>query len=147
MWKWITGLNKLWATVGTVVAVFSLGGGTAVFYFDRFEEKGNTVEVADGIHRRVDDLVARFTNLSTWVREQIAELRGRQDASSKEVADQYRAVNTRLDMQSLQLSETNRLLVEVIKSVNEKKKDHDEADSGWSLIDSARAATRRANNN
>lgn len=147
MWKWVTGLNKLWGTIGAVTAIFTLGGGTAVFYFERFEEKGQSVEIADGVHRRVDDLVSRFTNLSTWVREQVAELRGRQDASSKEVADQYRAVNQRLDMQSLQLSESNRLMVEMIKTVNEmKKQDHGDA-GGWSLIDTARAANRRAMNN
>lgn len=145
MWKWITSLNKLWATLGTVIAVFSLGGGTAVFYFDRFEEKGNTVEIADGIHRRVDDLGSRFTNFSTWVREQVAELRGRQDGISKEVSDQYRALNTRLDSQNLQITEQNRLLVEVLRAVKDNK-DHGDA-GGWSMIDSARAATRRATKN
>lgn len=143
MWNWITKFNKLWAALGATVAVFSLGSGTVIFYFNTFEPKGESNEAAQGVHLRVNDLAGRFNNFSTWVREQIAEMRGKQESAGKEVADQYRAINVRLDQQNSQIADQNRLLVEVLKEVRANS-DHGQADdSGWSLFGTARAATMR----
>lgn len=137
MWKkWLNQFNGLWGTLAAIVGVFTLGAGAASTFFSTYEEKGESQKQAGVVDRRVTDLNARLDRFSSWAREQLTSIFDRQDRTDERISTEYRAINQRLDQQNV-------LILEVLKTVKQEKSgDHAEA-SGWSLIDSAHAATRR----
>lgn len=150
MWKWLNRLHdrakaavNLWGALAGIVAIFTLGSATTSFLFERFDPRGESEQQAAGVHRRVDDLANRLTSIVSWVKDQLSSLKGDQDGIRREVSSQYQAINQRLDQQ-------NMLMVEVLKAVR-KEDDQSARDPqssrAWSLIDSARAATRNAAKN
>lgn len=138
MWERLKRVAGMWGIVGAIVGIFALGAGATYNLFMAFEPKGESNGQAASVHRRVDDLNARLDRFSTWAKEQISTLMGKQDKAAEQAATEYRAINQRLDSH-------NALLIEVLRAVKDDHAGAEKEEQGsWSLIDSARASTRKA---
>lgn len=134
MLSWLNSLHErakaavnLWGSLGAIVGIFCLGCGATAWVIDRMDEGANQAVLP--IDRRLVEQNSRIDNVITWAREQIAYIQGQVSRLTTEQAEQYRALNTRLDAQ-------NALLVELIKL----QKQGPEAKINWSIINSARAS-------
>ncbi len=140
MWRQLNKLDRFWGPLAAIVGIFTLGAGTTAFLMDKLDQ--GSAQHAGAVNTRLNDLASRVDRIVTFVKEQLGIAKDDQDELRKEVATQYQAINSRMDQQ-------NMLLIEVLKTV--KKQDQTSnapaGSSGWSLIDSAHAAVRKAATN
>lgn len=143
MWRQLNKLDRFWGPLAAIVGIFTLGAGTTAFLMDKLDQ--GSAQHAGAVNIRLNDLASRVDRVVTFVKEQLGLVKADQDNIRKEVSTQYQAINSRLDQQ-------NMLMVEVLKAVKDRKGNEAAADesgssSGWSLIDSAHAAVKKAATN